>query len=141
MTKSKAPTPPQPGAPGYGRDNELEQDRGTQRPAAADLDSTEAKAEQEPILGPGLDPDMSPETARPQGEMGEAGMTHQNRSDRQRESDVDAAFAVAAKRLVGKPDQLKPELDGTEDRQEALIDEGLEETFPASDPVAAKQIT
>ena len=40
-----------------------------------------------------------------------------------------------------KPDQLKPKLKDAEDRQEALIDEGVEETFPASDPVSAKRIT
>ena len=28
-----------------------------------------------------------------------------------------------------------------EDREDQLLDEGLEETFPASDPVAAKHIT
>ena len=40
-----------------------------------------------------------------------------------------------------KTDQLKPHLDEAEDRQEALIDEGLEESFPASDPASPKQIT
>jgi hypothetical protein len=42
---------------------------------------------------------------------------------------------------VGKPDQLKEKERDAEDRQEALIDEGVEETFPASDPVSAKRIT
>ena len=28
-----------------------------------------------------------------------------------------------------------------EDRQEALLDEGLEESFPGSDPVSVKRIT
>lgn len=40
-----------------------------------------------------------------------------------------------------KPDQLKPHLEDAEDRQEALIDEGVEETFPASDPATPKRIT
>ncbi|HEV7227181.1 hypothetical protein [Brevundimonas sp.] len=40
-----------------------------------------------------------------------------------------------------KPDQLKPHLKDAEDRQEALIDEGVEETFPASDPATPKRIT
>lgn len=40
----------------------------------------------------------------------------------------------------GVPDQLD-KIDESESRQEALIDEGLEETFPASDPVSAKRIT
>jgi hypothetical protein len=37
-----------------------------------------------------------------------------------------------------KHDQLTK---NAEDRQEALVDEGIEETFPASDPVSAKHIT
>lgn len=40
-----------------------------------------------------------------------------------------------------KPDQLEPELKEAESRQEALIDEGIEETFPASDPATPKRIT
>lgn len=38
-----------------------------------------------------------------------------------------------------KPDQLDTDL--AEDRQEALIDESLDESFPASDPPSAKRIT
>ena len=41
----------------------------------------------------------------------------------------------------GKPDQLAPHLEKAEDRQEALIDEGIEESFPASDPLSPKHIT
>lgn len=40
----------------------------------------------------------------------------------------------------GMPDQLD-KIEKNESRQEALVDEGLEETFPASDPVSAKRIT
>jgi hypothetical protein len=40
-----------------------------------------------------------------------------------------------------KHDQLAEKEAGAEDRQEALLDEGIEETFPASDPVSAKRIT
>lgn len=40
-----------------------------------------------------------------------------------------------------KPDQLREEQDEAEDRQEALIDESVEETFPASDPPSPKHIT
>jgi hypothetical protein len=40
----------------------------------------------------------------------------------------------------GVPDQLD-KIDQNDSRQEALVDEGLEETFPASDPVSAKRIT
>jgi hypothetical protein len=35
----------------------------------------------------------------------------------------------------------KPEAKTEKKRQDALIDEGLEETFPASDPVSVKHIT
>jgi hypothetical protein len=40
-----------------------------------------------------------------------------------------------------KPDQLEDKEREAENRQEALIDEGVEETFPASDPVSVKRIT
>lgn len=57
----------------------------------------------------------------------------------------DTPHARRAVRETGKPDQLKDKAreaeDRDEDRQEALIDEAVEETFPASDPVSAKRIT
>lgn len=40
-----------------------------------------------------------------------------------------------------KPDQLAEREDDAENRQEALIDESVEETFPASDPPSPKHIT
>ncbi len=40
-----------------------------------------------------------------------------------------------------KHDQLAQHVEDAEDRQEALIDESLEESFPASDPPSAKHIT
>lgn len=40
-----------------------------------------------------------------------------------------------------KPDQLEEKKREAESRQEALVDEGVEETFPASDPVSVKRIT
>lgn len=49
--------------------------------------------------------------------------------------------AKHAARETGKPDQLKEKERHAESRQEALIDEAVEETFPASDPVSAKRIT
>lgn len=61
-----------------------------------------------------------------------------------RETNPDAEHARPAKRAIPegeKPDQLKKKADQAEDRQEALIDEGVEETFPASDPVSVKRIT
>ena len=52
----------------------------------------------------------------------------------------DAPHAKRTEGQVEKPDQLD-KIDQSESRQEALVDEGLEETFPASDPVSAKRIT
>ncbi len=40
-----------------------------------------------------------------------------------------------------KHDHLADREVDAEDRQEALVDEGVEETFPASDPVSPKRIT
>ncbi len=40
-----------------------------------------------------------------------------------------------------KPDQLVSKSSEEQDRQEDLLDEGLEESFPASDPVSVKRIT
>ena len=67
--------------------------------------------------------------------------TDQTRSSTREDCDPDAPYAKKASREHGKPDQLREEERHAEDRQEALIDEGLEETVPASDPVSAKRIT
>jgi len=55
--------------------------------------------------------------------------------------DPDTPHAKTAPRETGKPDQLRETERDSEDRQEALTDESLKETFPASDPVSAKRIT
>ena len=55
--------------------------------------------------------------------------------------DVETPHAKRSEREHGKPDQLKEKDRHAESRQEALIDEAVEETFPASDPVSAKRIT
>lgn len=60
---------------------------------------------------------------------------------RDADNDPDTPHARPADRLHGKPDQLNEKHSDAEDRQEALLDEGVEETFPASDPVSAKRIT
>ncbi|MBN8552475.1 MAG: hypothetical protein J0L52_06235 [Caulobacterales bacterium] len=53
-----------------------------------------------------------------------------------------AAKQVKSLKPGEKPDQLKnSEKSKAENRQEALIDEALEESFPASDPPAPKKIT
>ena len=70
--------------------------------------------------------------------------------DRVSETDVKEAFqtedtptsrAVAPLPEGEKPDHLAEHVEQAEDRQEALIDESLEESFPASDPPSAKRIT
>jgi hypothetical protein len=55
--------------------------------------------------------------------------------------DTSTPHARRAAPEQGKPDQLRDQVDLAEDRQEALVDEGVEETFPASDPVSVKRIT
>jgi len=40
-----------------------------------------------------------------------------------------------------KHDQLAEKVECSESRQEALLDEGLEESFPGSDPLSVKRIT
>jgi hypothetical protein len=57
------------------------------------------------------------------------------------ERDPDTPHARKAPPEHGKPDQLREKDRHAEDRQEALVDEGIEETFPASDPVSVKRIT
>ena len=57
------------------------------------------------------------------------------------DQDPNAPYAKRTAVEEGKPDQLKDKVKDAENRQEALIDEGVEETFPASDPVSAKHIT
>ena len=63
MTPSEETNPLSPGAPGFGRDVELEADRHTGRPAIAEMTSTQAKSDAEPILGPAPDPDVYPAPA------------------------------------------------------------------------------
>lgn len=45
-----------------------------------------------------------------------------------------------ARRIPPEEQTADPDAE-VEDRQEALVDEGVEETFPASDPVSVKRIT
>jgi hypothetical protein len=57
---------------------------------------------------------------------------------------IDAPHAREAKRPLQdgeKHDQLAAKVAKSESRQEALLDEGLEESFPGSDPVSVKRIT
>ncbi len=57
------------------------------------------------------------------------------------ETDVDAPISRPAPIVSGKPDQLRDRARSVENRQEALIDEAVEETFPASDAPTPKHIT
>lgn len=57
-----------------------------------------------------------------------------------------SSFAPHARKVEPLPegqkhDQLADKEAEAEDRQEALIDESLEESFPSSDPPSAKRIT
>lgn len=67
--------------------------------------------------------------------------TDQTKPSARDDYDPDTPHAKKAARESGKPDQLRETERNSEDRQEALLDEGLEETFPAGDPVSAKRIT
>lgn len=55
--------------------------------------------------------------------------------------DINAPFARKAEPATGKPDQLKDKVSKSQSRQDALQDEAVEESFPASDPPTPKQIT
>lgn len=68
-------------------------------------------------------------------------MTDNAQTKIQQDADPNTPPAKRAPHETGKPDQLKDKEKDAENRQEALIDEGVEETFPASDPVSAKRIT
>lgn len=60
------------------------------------------------------------------------------------DADPDAPHAKVADKPLRpdkKPDHLAHKVKDAEDRQQALLDEGVEETFPASDPVSVKRIT
>jgi hypothetical protein len=56
---------------------------------------------------------------------------------------IDVPHARPAEPLPedAKHDQLAEKEARTEDRQEALLDEAIEETFPGSDPISPKHIT
>jgi hypothetical protein len=56
---------------------------------------------------------------------------------------IDTPHARPAEPLSedGKHDQLAAKEAKAEDRQEALLDEAIEETFPGSDPISPKHIT
>lgn len=62
---------------------------------------------------------------------------------RSEDKDLDAPHSRVVDPLPEneKHDQLAEKVECSESRQEALLDEGLEESFPGSDPVSVKRIT
>ena len=56
---------------------------------------------------------------------------------------IDTPHARAVEPLKGdqKHDHMAAREKSAEDRQEALLDEAIEETFPGSDPISPKHIT
>lgn len=53
---------------------------------------------------------------------------------------VDAPYARQVEPSEGKHDHLAEKVEIAGDRQEALLDEALEETFPSSDPISPKRL-
>ena len=68
-------------------------------------------------------------------------MSPTHNPDHQQAPADDEPYARQAAPKDGKPDQLCEEERKAESRQEALVDEGVEDTFPASDPPTGKHIT
>ncbi len=64
-----------------------------------------------------------------------------HRPNPRRAPETEGPHSRPVKGKPGNPDQLADHLKNAEDRQEALIDEGIEESFPASDPLSPKHIT
>lgn len=62
-------------------------------------------------------------------------------TDIKKDEDVNTPHARPIPRDDAKSDHLKDKGRDAENRQEALIDESVEETFPASDPASPKHIT
>jgi len=58
-----------------------------------------------------------------------------------RQDDDSATRPVRPPPADEKVDQLEDHTAQAEDRQEALLDEAIEETFPGSDPISPKHIT
>lgn len=70
-------------------------------------------------------------------------MSDQSEEDPQQPTPIgksSAGQANADLASAAAPGDRKPGED-MEERQEQLVDEAIEETFPASDPIAPKQIT
>lgn len=62
-------------------------------------------------------------------------------SDEAQKHDVSAGTPIAPTPEGEKHDHLAEHEAAAENRQEALLDEALEESFPGSDPISPKHIT
>ena len=65
----------------------------------------------------------------------------EGRSEEHRHIDAPASRRVKPLAEGEKPDHMATREADAEDRQEALLDEAIEETFPGSDPISPKHIT
>ncbi|NBB64573.1 hypothetical protein GVN18_35545 [Pseudomonas sp. ODNR1LW] len=57
------------------------------------------------------------------------------------DASTDAPYARKIEPDHGQTDHLEDKMKPGVSRKEALVDESLEETFPASDPISPKHIT
>lgn len=71
----------------------------------------------------------------------EPDMTNASHPTPREEQDVEGPTTRKVTPHDGKTDQLRQKVKEAEDRQEALIDEAVEETMDASDPPSPKHIT
>ncbi len=69
------------------------------------------------------------------------GMDQKAKDPKRRARETEGPHSRPIADKSSKHDHLDPHLRNAEDRQEALIDEGVEESFPASDPPSPKHIT
>lgn len=84
---------------------------------------------------------MNDHTRSPQHAGAAAADTAPARNPTAEDCDINTPHARRGRPLAEgeTPDQLADKQ--AENHQEALVDEGVEETFPASDPVSVKRIT
>ena len=89
-------------------------------------------------------PDTSKDRAFSHGSGGAAADSAVEGRPKLEDRHIDTPHARVAKHPLKddeKHDQLASKAKTAEDRQEALLDEALEESFPSSDPPSVKRIT
>jgi len=93
---------------------------------------------------------QTPATEEEQAKPANAGAVNPNPgspTDAPREHEEPRSFEAPVTRPIAphpegeKVDHMAARESHAEDRQEALLDEALEETFPGSDPISPKHIT